>query len=170
MLHRRLAVILFLLAMTFANCDSSEETAASDHIEEYNAEVRGFSDYESWKPSGQSSTPDVILIKQKEPDHHHHHGSSLSSVLKDNLPLLAVLAPLAAIAVLFPLKAFLGANYVLFPPVPPPAAPMPPAARDRVGKEDTNFAETQTLAAQVLKMIDDLDRMYGETTSKQKKK
>ncbi|GIX79307.1 uncharacterized protein CDAR_290551 [Caerostris darwini] len=169
MCHRQLAVILFLLAMFIANSNSTGDTASSDHNEDYHSEVRGFSDYETWKPSGQSSTPDVILIKQKEPDHHHHHGSSLSSVLKDNLPLLALLAPLAAVAVLFPLKAFLGANYVLFPPVPPPA-PMPPAARDRVGKESSNFIETQTLATQVLKMIDELDKIYGEAASKQKKK
>ncbi|KAF8769923.1 hypothetical protein HNY73_017514 [Argiope bruennichi] len=165
MSHQRLAVVLFLLAISIASCHSTED---SDH-DDYHSEVRGFSDYETWKPSGQSSTPDVILIKQKEPDHHHHHGSSLSSVLKDNLPLLAVLAPLAAVAVLFPLKAFLGANYVLFPPVPAPPA-MPPAARDRVGKEDSSFSETQTLAAQVLKMIDELDKIYGEAASKQQQK
>lgn len=170
-----LLFFLMVVVATTASSDLPEDLLEAD-TENHNShrEVRGYPDYDSWKP--QSSTPDVILIKQKEPDDHHHghhhHGhdekSSLSSVLKDNLPLFAVLAPLAAAAVLFPLKAYFAANYVLYPPVT--AAPTAAAAKKRVGKEHSDVTETQTMAGQVLNMIDELDKIYGETASKQKRK
>ncbi|KAG8196215.1 hypothetical protein JTE90_007940 [Oedothorax gibbosus] len=166
-------IFLILVAITVASNDEKKpEDLAEANSETHSShrEVRGYADYDSWKPSA-SSTPDVILIKQKDPDDHHHHHdghhSSISSVFKDNLPLFAVLAPLAAAAVLFPLKAYFGASYVLFPPATPAPAP---ASKKRVGKEENDVVETQTMAGQVLQMIEKLDKLYSENAVKQKKR
>lgn len=163
MTERLTFTLLLSLMVCFVLCSSPN---TGDDGEDYDAELRGYPEYETWKPSAQSSAPEVILIKQKDP-HHHDSLSSISSIIKHNLPLLAVLAPLVAVSVLLPLKAYLGPAYVVYPPVTaaPPAAP--PSARDRVGKSENEIEET-SLTAQVLNMIEEMDKLYGEMTTKDK--
>lgn len=157
----RLTIILLLsLAISNVICTPPD----NDDVDEYDPEFRGFSEYETWKPA-QSSAPEVILIKHKDP-HHLDSMSSISSVIKHNLPLLAVLAPLVAVCVLLPLKAYLGPSYIVYPPVTaaPPAAP----PSKRISRAENDIFEENSLAAQVLSMIEEIDKAYEEMAAKEK--
>lgn len=164
------SIFLLSLAISFVFCTTTT-TDSDDDEDDLEPEFRGFShaEYETWKPAAQPSAPEVILIKQKDPHHSDHSDimSTFHSTIKHHLPLLAVLAPLVAVSVLLPLKAYLGPSYVIYPPV---AAPAPPAAtknEDRVGKAE-NEGLSHSLAIQVLNMIEEMDRMYEEMATKKK--
>lgn len=163
--------ITFLLSLAICFVICATNTESEDDEEGLEPEFRGFAhaEYETWKPAAEPSAPQVILIKQKDPHHSDHSDimSSLHSTIKHHLPLLAVLAPLVAVSVLLPLKAYLGPSYVVYPPV---AAPAPPAAtknKERVGKTE-NEGLSHSLAIQVLNMIEEMDRMYEEMAAKKK--
>lgn len=150
----RLTIILLLtLAMPFALCDDppDNDVATEDDLD---PELRGYPEYETWKPTAHASAPEVILIKQKDP---HHHSETMSTI-KHHLPLLAVLAPLIAVAVLLPLKAYLGPSYIVYPPVAPPSD-APASKRERLGKVEK---EEESLMVQVMNMIEEIDKVYGE--------
>ena len=152
---------------------STTDTEESTTTDDEEMKSRGFAEYETWKPSHhhatESSAPEVILIKQKDPhsDHHSDIMSSFHSTIKHHLPLLAVLAPLVAISVLLPLKAYLGPSYVIYPPVTT-AAPPPDSKKDRIGKAEEEAA-SHSLALQVMNMIDKVDKFYEDMAVKEKK-
>lgn len=162
---------IFLLSLAISIVFCTTTTESDDGEDGPEPEFRGFAhaEYETWKPAAEPSAPQVILIKQKDPHHSDHSDimSSLHSTIKHHLPLLAVLAPLVAVSVLLPLKAYLGPSYVIYPPVASPAPPAATKNTDRVGKAE-NEALSNSLALQVLNMIEEMDRMYEEMATENK--